>query len=190
VYISLSQSSPLNVRTAKLGHLYSLPSPPPHVTKTSSTTHSLVANALDTGKTTLRVAPSVDEVWVVESKLHAARNNVVDSFDSLHKAIEGMLASFQEEKLFSMRQCSLPVILVANLVLPSPEASTRENILVMKVGKCFRQGIVALKSGRGISVIESTDVGADNLVLMFQQVGVDQALNTLLEQGLVIDGLE
>lgn len=80
------------------------------------------------------------------------------------------------------------MVLVANLVLPRPKAASGQDILLLKIRQNLRQRIVALYAGRGIPVIKAANIGADNLVIGCQEVGVDGALDTVFEQSLVVDG--
>lgn len=83
----------------------------------------------------------------------------------------------------------LPVILVAHLVLPRPEASARQNVLALEVGQDLVQRVVALDAWRRVAVVEAADVRADDLVVGPEQLRVDEALDAVLEQGGVVHGL-
>lgn len=83
----------------------------------------------------------------------------------------------------------IPVILVANLVLPGSEAAPGENIFALEIRQRLGQGIVTLEARRGIPVIEAANVGADDLVFGVQQAGVDEPLDAVLEQRFLLDGL-
>lgn len=81
------------------------------------------------------------------------------------------------------------MILVAHFVLPRPKAAAGEDVLVAKVRESFSEDIIPLHTWRRVSMIEATDIRADDLVSWLKQTGVDEPLNTVLEQGVLVDGL-
>lgn len=118
-------------------------------------------------QTTLRVGTGVDEVGVVERQLHSTVDNVVSGLNTQHKG----------------------VVLVADLVLPAAEAATRVDVLGLQLGQELCQHAVALKGGCGVTMVEFAVVGGNDLILGQDHLGVDEALNTVLEQALLVNGL-
>lgn len=81
------------------------------------------------------------------------------------------------------------MVLVSNFVLPGPKPTARENVLAVEVRLDFCQCTIPLKSRSRISMIETSDVSAHNLVLGFQKVCVNETLDGFLEQSLLVDRL-
>lgn len=119
------------------------------------------------GETTLSVLAGVDEVGVVEGQLDST---AVDGIDSLNTEHEG-------------------VVLVTNLVSPAAEAATGEDVHGLELGEDLLEDALTLESGGGVTVVESTVVGGDDLVLGLDHLGVDKTLDAVLEEVLNIDRL-
>ena len=118
-------------------------------------------------QTTLGVLATVDEVGVVEGQLNGTVDNVVDG---LHTQHEG-------------------VVLVADLVAPAAEATTRPDALLLQLGQDLGEGTLTLQGGGGVAVVEAAVVGGDDLVVGPEHVGVDQTLDGVGQELLVVDGL-
>lgn len=112
---------------------------------------------------------------------------MVYSFDTEHETENCQYHSKQSKR--NENSARLPVVLVADFVLPRSKPTTRQNVLLLEVGQDLAQGTITLETGSGVTVVKATDVGADNFVLWFQQVSVDQTLNAVREQGVMVDRL-
>lgn len=84
---------------------------------------------------------------------------------------------------------NVPVILVANLILPRAKAAAGQDVLVLEVRQDLGQRVVALQARRGAPVVEAADVGAHDLVLGHEELRVEQAADAVVQQRLVVDGL-
>lgn len=113
------------------------------------------------------IAGMISTYGVVECELNGAVDDVVCG---LHAKHEG-------------------VVLVADLVLPAAEAATRVYVHILQLGQHLGQDTVTLDSGRGVTVVELAVVGGDNFVLGENHLGVDEALDTVLQKVLLVDGL-
>lgn len=89
----------------------------------------------------------------------------------------------------SRRECCIPVVLVANFVLPGAESAARVNILVLEVGKNVGEGVITVEVGCRVAVVEAANVGADNLIFGDQKIGFDKTLDAILQESLVVDRL-
>ena len=118
-------------------------------------------------ETTLSVLAGVDKVGVVEGQLDST---AVDGINGLNTEHEG-------------------VVLVTDLVSPAAEAATREDVHGLEFGEDLLEDTLTLKSGGGVTVVESTVVCGDDLVLGLDHLGVDETLDAVLEEVLNIDGL-
>jgi hypothetical protein len=58
----------------------------------------------------------------------------------------------------------LPVVLIANLVLPGSKTASGKYVFVPEVRQSFGQGVFALHTRRRISMVETSDIRADDLV--------------------------
>lgn len=88
----------------------------------------LVPEAFHLTEAALGIGTGVHKVRVGYGELYSPRDNVVDSFNSLHKARDDF------SKLPSWNNIvpgNLPVVLVANLVLPRPKAASGKNVPIV-----------------------------------------------------------
>lgn len=119
-------------------------------------------------KTALSVFARVNEVRVVQRQFDGAVHNVVSSLDTEHKRM----------------------VLVADLVPPATEPTSRVDAKVLKLREKLRQDALTLESGRGVTVVKFAVVGRDDLVLGLDQIGVNQALDAVLEKVGLVDRLQ
>lgn len=82
------------------------------------------------------------------------------------------------------------MVLVADLVAPAAEAAAGQNVLGLQLGQQLLEDALTLQSGRGVALDELAVVGRHNGIGRLDHVGVDEALDTVLEQVLLIDGLQ
>ncbi|KAI6762824.1 hypothetical protein HG530_008804 [Fusarium avenaceum] len=116
---------------------------------------------------TLSVLAGVDKVRVVEGQLDST---AVDGIDSLHTEHEG-------------------VVLVTDLVSPAAESATGQDVHGLELGEDLLEDSLTLKGRSGVTVVESTVVGGDDLVLGLDHLSVDETLDAVLEEVLNINGL-
>lgn len=81
------------------------------------------------------------------------------------------------------------MVLVADLVAPAAEAATRPDVHVLELGQELLEHTLALERGSGVAVVEAAVVGADDLVLGLEHLGVDETLDAVAEHVLLVDGL-
>lgn len=112
----------------------------------------------------LSVLAGVDKVRIVECQLDGT---AVDGIDGLNTEHEG-------------------VVLVTDLVSPAAESTTGENVHGLKLGEDLLEDALTLKGGGGVTMVESTVVSRDNLVLGLDHLGVDETLDAILEEVLNI----
>lgn len=115
----------------------------------------------------LVVCARVDEVRVEERKLDGAVDNRINGLDTLHER----------------------VVLVTNLVTPSTEAATRVDVQVLELWEELLEDALTLERRSGVTVVELAVVSGDDLVLGLEHLGVDETLNTLLEESLGVNRL-
>ena len=108
----------------------------------------------------LSVLARVDEVGVVKGQLDRAIHDVVCG---LHTKHEG-------------------VVLVADLVPPATEPTTGVDVQVLELGEELGKNTLTLERRRRVTVVELAVVGRDDLVRGLNHFGVDQTLDTVLEQ--------
>lgn len=118
-------------------------------------------------ETTLSVLAGVDKVGVVEGQLDSTAVDGINSLDTEHEG----------------------VVLVTDLISPAAEAATREDVHGLELRENLLEDTLTLKSGGGVTVVEGTVVGGDDLVLGLDHLGVDETLDAVLEEVLNIDGL-
>lgn len=81
------------------------------------------------------------------------------------------------------------MVLVTDLVSPGTEAATRPDVHVLQLGQELLEDTLTLESGGRVTVVELAVVGGDDLVLGLDHLGVDQTLDTVLEEVGLIHGL-
>lgn len=113
----------------------------------------------------LSVLAGVDKVGIVECQLDGT---AVDGIDGLNTEHEG-------------------VVLVTDLVSPAAESTTGENVHSLELGEDLLEDTLTLKGGGGVTMVESTVVSRDNLVLGLDHLGVNETLDAILEEVLNID---
>lgn len=118
-------------------------------------------------QSSLGVLSSVDEVGIVEGQLDRSVDNIVDRFHAQHER----------------------VVLIADLVAPAAEATTRPDVLLLQLGQDLRKSSLALQGWSGVTVVEAAVVRGDNLVRRLQHLGVDEALDRLGQECLVVHRL-
>ena len=75
------------------------------------------------------------------------------------------------------------------LISPASETATGPDILGLKLRKQFLEHALTLKGGSWVAMIETAVVSGDNLVCGLNHVGVDEALNRVLEESGLVDWL-
>lgn len=118
-------------------------------------------------QTALSVLSAVDEVRVVESKLDSTVDDVVCSLNTQHEG----------------------VVLVTDLVAPATEAATGPDALLLELGQQLSEGTLTLQRGSGVTVVEATVVGGNDLVGRLEHTGVDETLDGVSQDRLLVDRL-
>ena len=81
------------------------------------------------------------------------------------------------------------MILIADFIPPAPEAAARPDIALAQLGQQLLQHAFALEAGCWVAVVEAAVVDGDDLVLGHEHLRVDEALDALLDQAGLVDGL-
>jgi hypothetical protein len=108
----------------------------------------------------------IDQIREIQRQLGLSMQNIINSLNPNHKTM----------------------VLIRNLILPTPKPATTPHILGLQRRQNLGQPPVTLQCGGGVSMGEFTMVDADDFVVGGEEGGVYGALDGVCDEGLGVDG--